>query len=30
LVGFVSFGLLAAAWMFVAVGIFRRGHGDVG
>jgi hypothetical protein len=29
-VGFVSFGLLAAAWMLVAVGILRRGHGDVG
>jgi hypothetical protein len=29
-VGFVSFGLLAAAWMLVAVGVLRRGHADVG
>jgi hypothetical protein len=29
-VGFVSFGLLAATWMLVAVGVLRRGHVDVG
>jgi hypothetical protein len=28
-VGFVSFGFLAAAWMLVAVGMLRRGVGEV-
>jgi hypothetical protein len=29
-VGFVSFGFLAAAWMLVAVAMFRRGRVEVG
>ena len=29
-VGFVCFGLLAAAWLLVAVGVVRRGNVDVG
>ena len=27
--GFVCFGFLAAAWMLIAVGMFRRGNVDV-
>ena len=29
IVGFVSFGLLAAAWLLVAVAVLRRGNADV-
>jgi hypothetical protein len=29
-VGFVSFGLLAAAWLLVAMGVLRRGTTDLG
>jgi heme A synthase len=29
IVGFVSFGLLAAAWLLVAAGVLRRGRAEV-
>jgi hypothetical protein len=29
-VGFVCFGLLAAAWLLVAIGVLRRGSADAG